>query len=263
MGQELYNENSHLVVRFADLVSGDAVQSNQFLIVNNNEAALVDPGGDLTYTSLLTQILKYVEDKRSIKYVIASHQDPDIVASLNRWMVGTTCSLVAPQLWSRFIPHFLGKSNSLAGRHFSIPDGGATIDLGNSSLQAVPAHFLHAEGNFHFYDPISKILLTGDMGANLGTNEGALDTPFESLEEAIPTMEGFHRRYMNSQKACELWANMVRDMDVEWIVPQHGRSFKGKKLIREFLDWISQLQCGVDLLDQSNYRVPDADARPV
>jgi flavorubredoxin len=49
---------------------------------------------------------------------------------------------------------------------------------------------------------------------------------------------------------------MVRQMDVEWIVPQHGKSFKGKAMVNQFLDWIEQLPCGVDLMTQDNYRMP-------
>ena len=69
-------------------------------------------------------------------------------------------------------------------------------------------------------------------------------------------LEGFHRRYMVSNKICRYWVNMVRQMDVEAIVPQHGRMFKGKKMVSEFLDWIENLDCGIDLMTQDNYRLP-------
>ncbi|NIV31571.1 MAG: MBL fold metallo-hydrolase, partial [Anaerolineae bacterium] len=41
-----------------------------------------------------------------LDYVIASHQDPDVVSSLNRWLVGTDCQVIVPEIWRRFIPHF-------------------------------------------------------------------------------------------------------------------------------------------------------------
>ena len=40
------------------------------------------------------------------------------------------------------------------------------------------------------------------------------------------------------------------------IVPQHGSPFKGREMITRFLDWISELDCGIDLLTQSNYKAP-------
>jgi len=252
MAVELYNQGGHIIVSFSDLVEGDeGVQSNQFLVVTDNHAAIIDPGGDLTYTRLHMALSKYINVK-DLDYIFASHQDPDIVASINRWLTGTNCKLVCPEVWSRFIPHFsrVGKTTS---RIISIPDRGMDVPLGRHHLKAIPAHFLHSEGNFQFYDPISKILFSGDMGANLGP--GDYDKPVKSLDEIMPYMEGFHKRYMNGNKVCRYWVKMVRTLDVQWIVPQHGRSFIGKKIVAEFLNWVEQLECGVDLMTQDDYRV--------
>jgi flavorubredoxin len=68
-------------------------------------------------------------------------------------------------------------------------------------------------------------------------------------------MEGFHRRYMAANKICRLWADMVRELEPAMIVPQHGGHFAGEQ-INEFLDWISRLECGIDLMDSRHYRVP-------
>lgn len=253
MSVELYNDGGHVCVCFRELVSGeDAVQANQFMIFDHNHAALIDPGGDLTYSRLFMAVSKYINPKE-LDYVIASHQDPDIVASLSKWLVGTDAKIVVPQLWERFIPHFT-RPGKLEGRVIGMPDQGMNLQVGDIQLKAIPAHFLHAEGNFQFYDPRSRILFSGDLGANLSPNE-LLNKPVKKLDEVLPTMEPFHRRYMNSNKVCRLWANMVRGLDIKMLVPQHGRSFEGKA-IGQFIDWIEQLECGIDLMEQSNYRVP-------
>ncbi|GAB4196426.1 MAG: MBL fold metallo-hydrolase [Wenzhouxiangellaceae bacterium] len=251
MAKELHNNNGHTVVAFRDLVTGDAVQSNQFLIINDNHAALIDPGGELTYSRLFLALSRYTSVK-NLDFVLVSHQDPDVVASINKWLVGTDCHVVVPGLWSRFIAHFT-KPDRTQGRITTIPDRGATLKLGQMKLLALPAHFLHAEGNFHFYDPISKILFSGDMGANL-TNE-KLDEPVKQFSEILPYMDGFHKRYMASNKACRLWAEMVRQLDIKLLVPQHGRCLQGQA-INDFIDWISELYCGVDLIDANWYRIP-------
>lgn len=253
MSIELYNDGEHICVAFRDLVSGDAVQANQFLIFDDNHAALIDPGGELTYTDLYLGIAKYMNVK-NLDYVIASHQDPDIVASIHKWLVGTNCKVVVPELWERFIPHFT-RPGKLQGRVIAMPDQGTNLQLGNINLKALPAHFLHAEGNFQFYDPKSKILFSGDMGANLCDDTELLDQPAKRLGDILPTMEAFHKRYMNSNKICRLWANMVSQLDIQMIVPQHGRCMVGKA-IPEFLAWIEELQCGIDLMTENNYRLP-------
>jgi flavorubredoxin len=253
MAIELYNNGKHFCVAFRDLVSGEAVQANQFLISDSSHAALIDPGGELTYSDLYLGISKYTNVK-DLDYVLASHQDPDIVASIHKWLVGTNCKVVVPALWERFIPHFT-RPGKLKGRVMPIPDQGTNLQLGNIQLKALPAHFLHAEGNFQFYDPISKILFSGDLGANLCADNSLLDKPAKRLEDLLPTMEGFHQRYMNSNKVCRLWANMVQTLEISMIVPQHGRPMIGKA-IPEFITWIRELQCGIDLMSEENYQIP-------
>lgn len=256
MAIELFNNGKHQCLMFDDLVddtAGEAVQSNQFLIVDNGQGALLDPGGNMTYNGLLMEMHNYFPPKK-LKYILASHADPDIIASVNKWMIHSDCKVMISKLWVRFVPHFCSGDNS-SGRILGIPDEGANLPLGTSIIKAIPAHFMHSEGNFQFYDPISKILFTGDMGASLVGHTEA-DKPVEDFKSHIQHMEGFHKRYMISNKICRFWVNMVRQMDVEAIVPQHGRSFVGKKMVNEFLNWIEALPCGIDLLSQDNYKVP-------
>ena len=252
MSVELYNDGGHICVAFRNLVMGEAVQANQFLIYDHEHAALIDPGGEVTYTRLFMAISDYMDAKK-LDYVVASHQDPDTVASVNKWLVGTDCKVVVPALWERFIPHYT-RPGKLEGRLFTIPDSGTNLDLGSVRLMALPAHFMHAEGNFSFYDPISKILFSGDLGANFPP--GNLDTPVNALEQILPYMEGFHRRYMNSRKVCGYWVNMVRELDVQAIIPQHGRGLVGEQVVADFLSWVEELECGVDLMAQENYKIP-------
>lgn len=257
MAIELYNADGHVCLAFADLVKGEGVQANQFLIIHGNHEALIDPGGDLTFTPLSMEISKHI-DIRSLDYVIASHQDPDIISSMQSWVTRTDARVVCSKLWSRFIPHLIPNymGNKIGERCIALPDRGGDIEMGDISLKAVPAHFLHSVGNFQFYDPVSKILFSGDMGASI-VAEGP-GQPVDDFEAHIPSMLGFHQRYMCSNKACRLWANMVRGMDVEMIVPQHGRPFKGKAMVAKFLDWIAALECGVDLLTQNDYSISNS-----
>ena len=254
----LYNTNGHVCLMFSDLVDDNAaaVQANQFLIVDNGDGALIDPSGNMTYNGLIVGMAPYFPYKR-LKYLLASHQDPDIVGSLNKWMMSTDAHLYVSELWSRFVPHFC-TGDKTTGRIVGIPDKGMRIALGTSEIIAVPAHFLHAEGNFQFYDPLARILFSGDMGASLVHHE-AVESPIVSMSEFrahIRYMEGFHQRYMVSSKACRLWVNMVRQMDIHALVPQHGRWFQGKAIVNAFLDWIAALECGIDRFTQADYVIP-------
>ena len=61
-------------------------QANQFCIRRHERAALIDPGGDLTYTPLNIALSRLIK-LEGLEYILASHQDPDIIASLPRWLV--------------------------------------------------------------------------------------------------------------------------------------------------------------------------------
>lgn len=257
MGMELFNNGHHVCISFNDLVDdtgSSAVQSNQFLIVTDGHGALIDPGGNMTYNALMMAMGKYF-NFRQLEYIFASHQDPDIVASINKWMVGTDCKVVAPGIWERFLPHFCGAGKT-DGRIIGIPDKGMRFKLGNTDILAIPAHFLHSEGNFQFYDVASKILFSGDLGASL-VNHDMAARPVTDFESHIPKMAGFHKRYMVSNKACRFWANMVRKLEINAIVPQHGQPFLGKEMVGKLINWVENLECGIDLFTQENYQVPD------
>ena len=255
MPHELFRHKGHVCLMFSDLSmeGGEAVQANQFLIVNDDTGAIIDPGGNLAYSELYLGMTKYFPPSR-LSAIIASHADPDIIASLDRWMTATPdAKLYVSTLWERFVPHFCKPGKTL-GRVVGIPDPGMHIQIGNCELIALPAHFMHAEGNFQFYDPVSKILFSGDLGVSLVGGDIAKQ-PVTSLSALMPSMEAFHRRYMVSNKILRLWADMVSTLDISMIVPQHGAPLTGPA-IQEFIAWVRDLQCGTDLMGPMHYRVP-------
>lgn len=256
MPVELYRDATHACLMFTDLIDGDsqAVQSNQFLIVDNGSGAIIDPGGNLAFNELFMGLSRHFAPQ-NLTYLLASHADPDIIASLDRWLTATPAKLVISRVWERFVPHFtkVGKTDN---RILGVPDEGCKLLLGRNDLWVLPAHFLHSEGNFHFYDPVSRILFTGDLGVSMTTGKAA-QTPVTRLADQLPSMEGFHKRYMVSNKVLRLWVAMARKLDISMLVPQHGAPITGPA-IAEFFDWAENLYCGVDLFDERNYQLPSA-----
>lgn len=253
MATELFNDGGHLCLMFSDLVDdeGTAVQANQFLIIDHGDGAILDPGGNMTFNELTLTMRRYMPPQ-NLRYILASHADPDIIGSLDRWMTSSKATLVISRLWERFAPHFckIGKTEQ---RIVGVPDSGGVLPLGRTHLLLLPAHFLHAEGNFQFYDPVARILFSGDLGVSLVGGEAA-KRPFTDLSQALPFMEAFHRRYMVSNKILRLWAQMVRGLDIGLIVPQHGAPLAGPA-VAQFIDWVEGLACGVDLMTSASYRV--------
>jgi len=255
MATVLFESQGHRCIAFNDLVrGGDGVQANQFLIQHGSRSALIDPGGALLYTPLSLAMSRYVQPSK-LDYILASHQDPDVIGAVDRWLLYSPATIVCSKLWGRFVPHSVPHYQAAQGgdRYLLLEDAGGRIALGDCDLLALPAHFLHSVGNFSFFDPVSRILFSGDVGASL-----VHDVEYRAVTDFaahVPSMEGFHRRYMASRKVARLWAEMVRSLQPEMIVPQHGLPMAGAA-VPAFLDWLSALECGIDRLDASHYRVP-------
>lgn len=116
-------------------------------------------------------------------------------------------------------------------RLIAIPDRGQALPIGSAVLVAVPAHYLHSEGNFQFYDPVSKILFSGDLGASFADKED-LSEPVTDFDSHIAHMVDFHRRFKGSNKILRFWVSMVRQLDLEWIVPQHAATIQRQRNYR-------------------------------
>jgi flavorubredoxin len=245
----LYDDGSHRNLLLEDFGHGQMVQANQHLVIHGRAGMILDPGGHKVYTRALAETSALL-GRATLQYVFLSHQDPDIVAALNGWLMTTDATAFASSLWLRFIPHF-GLDSLVIDRLRPVPDEGMRIDLAGAELLVLPAHFLHSPGNFSVYDPVSRILYSGDLGASLGMDYREV----ADFGAHLKYMEGFHRRYMASRKAARAWVRMVRTLDVETIAPQHGALFRGKEMAGRFLDWLFELDCGVDLMPE-RYLVP-------
>ena len=246
----LFRGDNHSNILLQNLgTSGLAVQANHHLIVHNGECLLLDPGGHAVFQRLFENTAS-LSGGAQIKHIFLSHQDPDIVSGINDWLKATSALAYVSLLWLRFVPHVeIDEENEHRLR--AIPDDGMWINLNGAELALIPAHFLHSAGNFHLYDPTSKILYTGDIGASLGCEYREVT----DFDEHVPFMVGFHKRYMASSVAMKTWVRLVRTLDIEVIAPQHGALFRGREMVTKFLSWCETLRCGVDRLPLS-YELP-------
>ncbi len=246
---DLYDTGGHRNVLLRTFDVGPDVPCNQHLIIDGDEAMILDPGGHKLYAKVFQTTRKALRGAK-LKHLFLSHQDPDVVAATNGWLMALPeldawCS----ELWRRFVPH-IGPDHLLFQRMKGIPDPGMRLALGTSEVWILPAHFLHSCGNFHVYDPVSKVLYTGDLGASMGEDYRVVS----DFDAHIRFMKGFHCRYMSSTAAMKHWLALARQLDIEIIAPQHGALFQGPEMCTRFLDWLDTLEVGVDQL--APYEIP-------
>lgn len=243
----LFDDGHHKCVMFSfdDESHEDAFLSvNQFLIIQNESAILIDPGSTSVFYEMSEAVERYIAlDK--IKYIFFSHQDPDVAGSIAEWSVSTSAKFVLSRLWVRFMSHYGFMDMD---RVLSLEDKGAKIAFGEDALHFIPAHFLHSPGNFSLYDSRSKILFSGDIGAAIVPPQD-LYKEVEDFEQHLPFLEGFHKRYMAGNIFTRAWVEHVKRYPVEIIAPQHGALFTGLH-VNAFLEWFKALKCGGDLIEE-------------
>jgi len=242
----LYDDGVHKCIVFSfddEEIEDKFLALNQYLIIQNNSAILLDPGSEVLFDEVYDAVQKHISIDK-LKYIFFSHQDPDVADSISQWAVSCEATFVISSIWKRFMSHYgLMDMNRL----HSIADKGGRISFGDDYLHLMPAHFLHSAGNFSLYDSRSKILFSGDIGANISDIYGA-SKEITDFEVAKKSLEAFHTRYMAGNKFCKAWVKEVKKHEISMIAPQHGVIFKNKH-IEDFLDWFDELQCGGDLLD--------------
>ncbi len=245
-GHVLYDDGEHQFIwlGWEEKEGTHAVQVNQYLIINRGKGILLDPGGVYTFPKVIANLATYLSPDDIIA-IIFSHQDPDVSSGAALWLNNTPATIYISKLWERFIPHF-GIYN--LDRIVAVPDSGMTIDLPTGDkIEIIPAHFLHSVGQINAFDRRSGILFTGDIGAAVFRDKKYLFVT--DFEEHVKLMEGFHKRYMNGNVACRKWVEIVRRLNPKMLAPQHGAIFEGAS-VNKFLDWLSGLRCGLDLIDQ-------------
>lgn len=217
--------------------AGHIIDTNEYLVVQGEEGLLCDPGGTEIFPMVFAALAREF-DPEKVRYIFASHQDPDIASSLALWReTNPELKCLVSWLWASFLPHY----GVAADTFVTIPDDGMNLALGSLPLRMVPAHYLHSSGNFHLYDAKAKILFSGDVGAALLPDaSGLFVTDFDTH---IRAAEMFHRRWMGSNSAKRRWCERVSKLEIDMLCPQHGAIYQGADVAR-FIEWFDALKVG-------------------
>ena len=129
-----------------------------------NEAALVDPGGDIP------KLLKAVEDQGvTLKKLLLTHGHLDHVGAAGLLREQTNCPIIGPQKGDAFWLNALPAQSEMFGfAHTDVfsPDEwleeGQTVQVGNISFDVIHCPG-HTPGHIVFYQSDTKLALVGDV----------------------------------------------------------------------------------------------------
>ncbi len=220
----------------------DAFRTNIYLIVDGDEAIIVDPGNKSFYPKLQEELKKLGYHDKIVGGIFC-HQDPDVAGSVKEWVNNYDgFKVITSSRTNILIPHYgisdyvfydTGLKNKF---EFEFKTG--------EKIHFIEAPFLHFPGAITTYDPISKFLFSGDVWAAIDYEFNFIVNDFESH---IAKLNLFHLDYMSSSVAAKGYARKLWNYSIEAILPQHG-SIIPEQNVESAIKYLENLYCGLDLI---------------
>ncbi|MGI6604836.1 MAG: MBL fold metallo-hydrolase [Firmicutes bacterium] len=224
-------------VGFDDEKAG--LRCNPYIIVDGDEAVLIEPGSVPHFPIVLRKVASVV-DLREISTIIVSHQDPDLCAAIPRFeeVLGPGLKVATHSRAAILIQHY-----GLSSPFYHVDQNGWELTLKSGrKLKFIFAPYLHFPGAFMTYDPVTKILFSGDLFGAFSFDWSLYAGEF--YEEA---MKAFHENYMPSQEILARAMDKLEHLEIAMIAPQHGSIICDNP--RHYINVLRNLDCGDYMLE--------------
>jgi len=245
-------------VGFYDAQSG--LHCNPYLIVDNEEAIVIDGGSRPDFATVMMKILQTGLEPHQINALLYQHYDPDLCGSIPNFediIESSNLRIISDASSLMFIRHY-----SAASQMVSIEDVNYHYKFSSGrTLQFIKTPYSHSSGSFVTFDQKSGILFTSDIFGSYGTEwelflklrPQCIDcvslTKCPSNREKCPINDilNFHKIIMPSRKALKYALKKMLEVPFTAIAPQHGSIITDRNIMRYiFEQLISQKEVGID-----------------
>jgi glyoxylase-like metal-dependent hydrolase (beta-lactamase superfamily II)/CheY-like chemotaxis protein len=226
-------EIAHGVYWVGKRAVGEPIDCNPYLIVDGDEAVLVDPGSILDFESVRENVASIVPLDR-ISLIVAHHQDPDLCASIPLFLSAGVSAPIALHWRTSVLVRYYGIEAPL---YLVNENGWEWSFRSGRSLRFLPAPYCHFPGSVMTYDKTTRVLFSGDLFGAFTDAPGLYAGP--GYRES---MRAFHEHYMPSREILARVMYSVLALDVAVIAPQHGRVIRDG--VRDCVEDLRDLECG-------------------
>ena len=198
---------------------------NPFILNLEGESIVFDPGGVNDF-SVVTQKILNLTELENIKYILLSHQDPDICGMTHflEEMLPGPVSILTHSNNEHFIRHY-----GITSPVTYIRDNNYQLKLPKSGLEIEFIHtpFLHSPGSFMTYIRDYKILFSSDLFGWIGNEKWEL---FDNDIDKQGYID-WHMNIVPHKRILKPVLEKLRTLDIEILAPQHGSILRGKDII--------------------------------
>lgn len=237
------------IYHVGDLKSINGLDCNPYLLIDEEEAVLFDPGSNLDFEVVLENV-KNLIDINKIKYIVLHHQDPDFCSSVPQFEnLGLRPKIVTSWRSMTLIQYY-----DIQSEYYVLEEHGHELILTSGRvIHFIPTPYLHFAGAFASYDTKTKVLFSSDLFGAFSFNR----TMFAD-DEYMEKMITFHEHYMPSNSVIRPVMEVLSTYDIAMILPQHGAIIN--KEIGKYIEALRTLECGTllnpikkDLLASGGY----------
>jgi flavorubredoxin len=245
-------------VGFYDEQAG--LHCNPYLIVDNDEAVVIDGGSRPDFATVMMKILQTGIVPNQIMALLYQHYDPDLCGSIPNFediIKRNDLKIISDSANLMFIRHYSVSTTLLPiskiNYQYSFSSG--------RTLQFTRTPYAHSGGSIVTFDRQSGILFTSDLFGSLGLEwELFLSLKPECMDcvsyaecpegrKICPIQDilDFHKTVMPSEKALKNALKQILDIPFTMIAPQHGSIIKGKETLRYVFELLATLKgVGID-----------------
>jgi len=220
-------------VGFYDEETG--LHCNPYLIVDGDEAVVIDGGSRPDFPTVMTKILKTGTDPSAIRGLIYHHYDPDLCGSVSDYedIIERDDLRIMSALENNFFIRHYGPSATLVdiaefNDRFTFKSGRV--------LEFIRTPYAHSAGSFITFDELSGVVFTSDLFGSYGRQWDL----FIGLDDACRTCDTldacpqnktycpivdiltFHQMIMPSGKALRHAIRQILKTPAGMVAPQHG-----------------------------------------
>lgn len=212
-------------------------RTNAYLIKGENESILIDPGSVPQFETIKRKVLSIVP-KEQVKYIVASHQDPDVCSALIPFAQdGFKFKTIAHSRVSALLI-FYDRDLDL----YNIDENNFMLNYDNGKkLDFIFTPYFHSPGAFATYEPQRKVLFSSDI---FGAFQK--DWKLYAGSEYVEPMKSFNELYAPSKEIVNFTIKKFREKDIDLIAPQHGSLIK-KELIETMYNALETMNAGMFL----------------
>jgi len=254
-------------VGFYDSQSG--LHCNPYLIVDRDEAVVIDGGSRPDFPTVMMKILQTGIFPDQIRALVYQHYDPDLCGSLPNFedIIGRQdLQILSAAANNMFIRHYAAQSKLLA-----LENTGSQLTFSSGrTLQFIKTPYAHAQGSLVTFDAASGILFSSDLFGSYGTEwslffdmepvclecQDISDCRRQSVKCPMRDILKFHQKLMPSEKALHHALKKLLAVPFTILAPQHGSIITDRRIIQKVFELLADLQgVGIDALVQDGYRL--------